>query len=80
MTRTRLTALLPQAAGAASPVGRAGTRTVEHLHENLGAADVRLSADVLAELDALINPATVSGHRYAEQARREVDTEDFAEK
>ena len=57
-----------------------GTRTVEHLHENLGAADVRLSADVLAELDALINPATVSGHRYAEQARREVDTEDFAEK
>ena len=33
---------------------------------------------VLARLDALINQRTVSGHRYAEQARREVDTEDFA--
>ncbi|MCA0325662.1 MAG: aldo/keto reductase [Proteobacteria bacterium] len=56
-----------------------GTRSVEHLRENLGAAEVRLSADLLARLDALINTNTVSGHRYAEQARREVDTEDIAE-
>ena len=56
-----------------------GTRSVEHLRENLGAAEVRLSADLLARLDALINTNTVSGHRYPEQARREVDTEDIAE-
>ncbi|MFT4193348.1 aldo/keto reductase [Ottowia sp.] len=53
-----------------------GTRSVAHLHENLGAADVRLSAEVLAQVDALA--VAVSGHRYAEQARREVDTEDVA--
>ncbi|HOK11133.1 MAG TPA: aldo/keto reductase, partial [Ottowia sp.] len=55
-----------------------GTRSVAHLHDNLGAATVRLSPATRARLDALINPATVSGHRYAEQARREVDTEDSA--
>jgi len=55
-----------------------GTRSLAHLRENLGAADLRLGADVLARLDALVNTATVSGHRYAEQARREVDTEDVA--
>ncbi|MFT3779671.1 MAG: aldo/keto reductase [Ottowia sp.] len=53
-----------------------GTRSVAHLRENLGAAGVRLSADALARVGALA--AAVSGHRYAEQARREVDTEDVA--
>ncbi|HNE60779.1 MAG TPA: aldo/keto reductase, partial [Ottowia sp.] len=53
-----------------------GTRSIAHLHENLGASGVRLSPEVLNRLEALINPATVSGHRYAEQARREIDTED----
>ena len=55
-----------------------GTRSEAHLRENMGAVDVALSADVLARLDALVNPRTVSGHRYGEQARREVDTEDLA--
>ncbi len=55
-----------------------GTRSVAHLRENMGAVDQALPAEVLARLDALINPRTVSGHRYAEQARREVDTEEFA--
>ena len=54
-----------------------GTRSVAHLSENLGAAEVRVSADVLARLGALINTGTVSGNRYAEQARAEVDTETF---
>jgi hypothetical protein len=54
-----------------------GTRSVAHLSENLVAAEVRLSADVLARLGALINTDTVSGNRYAEQARAEVDTETF---
>lgn len=54
-----------------------GTTSVEHLKENLGAADVKLGADVAAKADALINQQTVSGHRYAPQARTEVDTEEF---
>ncbi len=31
----------------------------------------------MARLEALVNPATVSGNRYNEQANREVDTEVF---
>lgn len=54
-----------------------GTANIEHLHENNAAASVQLSADVMARLEALINPATVSGNRYNEQANREVDTEVF---
>ena len=54
-----------------------GTTSVAHLRENLGAADVRLSAELLAELDALINQRTVTGDRYTDQANREVDTEKF---
>ena len=54
-----------------------GTTSVEHLQENMGAADVKLGADVAAKADVLINQQTVSGHRYAPQARTEVDTEEF---
>ena len=54
-----------------------GTANIDHLHENNAAASVQLSADVMARLEALINPATVSGNRYNEQANREVDTEVF---
>ncbi|MFP5466487.1 MAG: aldo/keto reductase [Gammaproteobacteria bacterium] len=54
-----------------------GTRSVEHLRDDLGAASVALSPDVLSRLDALINPRTVHGDRYNDQANREVDTERF---
>ncbi len=54
-----------------------GTTNVDHLMDDLGAADVRLSPEVLARLDALINPHTVAGDRYSDQANREVDTEVF---
>ena len=54
-----------------------GTTNVDHLRENLGAADVKLNAGLLARLDAHINQQTVSGHRYGAQARAEVDTEEF---
>ena len=55
-----------------------GTTSERHLHEDLGAADVRLDAGLLARLEAHINQQTVSGHRYGAQARTEVDTEEFA--
>ena len=54
-----------------------GTRSVAHLHDNLGAADIRLGEAVVQQLDALINQHTVAGNRYTEQANREVDTENF---
>ncbi len=54
-----------------------GTTSVEHLLDDLGAANVRLSPEVLARLDTLINEKTVAGDRYSDQANREVDTEVF---
>ena len=52
-----------------------GTTSVDHLLEDLGAADVRLSADVMARVEALINQQTVTGPRYNPQGTGEVDTE-----
>ncbi|MEO7160255.1 MAG: aldo/keto reductase [Polaromonas sp.] len=54
-----------------------GTTRVEHLLDDLGAVDVKLSADVMVRLEALINENTVAGSRYNEQGNREVDTEVF---
>lgn len=54
-----------------------GTTSVDHLLEDLGAADVRLSADVMARVEALINQQTVTGPRYNPQGTGEVDTESF---
>jgi aryl-alcohol dehydrogenase-like predicted oxidoreductase len=54
-----------------------GTTSVAHLHENLGAGRVEPEAGLLARLEALINQDTVAGHRYSEQSRKEVDTEEF---
>lgn len=54
-----------------------GTTSVEHLHENLAAADVQLDDGLLARLDALVNRHTVQGERYNAQGSSEVDTEAF---
>ena len=54
-----------------------GTTSVDHLMDDIGAADVTLSADVIARLNALINQHTVHGDRYNAQANSEVDTEVF---
>jgi aryl-alcohol dehydrogenase-like predicted oxidoreductase len=54
-----------------------GTTRVDHLQEDLLAADVRLDPGLIARLEALINQDTVSGNRYSEQSNREVDTETF---
>ncbi len=54
-----------------------GTTSLEHLHDDLGAAGIALSADLLARLEALINQQTVTGPRYSAQGTSEVDTEEF---
>jgi aryl-alcohol dehydrogenase-like predicted oxidoreductase len=54
-----------------------GTTSVDHLLDDLAAANVQLDAGLMARLDALINQNTVSGNRYSAQANSEVDTEVF---
>ena len=54
-----------------------GTVNPAHLAENLGAAAVQLSADVVARLDALFTPQAISGPRYNAQNQAEIDTENF---
>jgi len=55
-----------------------GTTSVEHLLDDLGADQVKLSAGLIERLETLINQQTVSGDRYNAQANSEVDTEAFA--
>ena len=52
-----------------------GTTSVEHLEENVAAADVRLDAGLVARLEALINDGTVAGARYPPATLLEIDTE-----
>jgi aryl-alcohol dehydrogenase-like predicted oxidoreductase len=55
-----------------------GTTSEQHLIDDLGANKVRLSAELLSKLEALVNQNTVQGSRYNAQANSEVDTENFA--
>jgi aryl-alcohol dehydrogenase-like predicted oxidoreductase len=55
-----------------------GTTNESHLAENFAAGSVSLPADVLTEIDQLINQRTVSGPRYQPPVQAEIDTEDFA--
>jgi hypothetical protein len=55
-----------------------GTTSVEHLKDNLGATRVRLEAELIKRLEALINPATVSGPRYNAAAQADIDTEELS--
>ncbi|MFN5348738.1 MAG: aldo/keto reductase [Polaromonas sp.] len=54
-----------------------GTTRVAHLLDDLGAAKVSLSAQLMEQLDRLINQRTVQGARYSPQGTSEVDTEMF---
>jgi aryl-alcohol dehydrogenase-like predicted oxidoreductase len=55
-----------------------GTTSVNHLLDDLASVDVKLDADLMARLEALINQNTMVGNRYNAQANSEVDTETFA--
>jgi len=54
-----------------------GTRSVAHLQDNLGAADITLDTATMQRLESLINPRTVIGARYDAAAQAGVDTEEF---
>jgi aryl-alcohol dehydrogenase-like predicted oxidoreductase len=50
-----------------------GTKRIQYLDDNLGAAGVALSADELAKIDALLPAGSTSGDRYHAQAMRTID-------
>jgi aryl-alcohol dehydrogenase-like predicted oxidoreductase len=50
-----------------------GTRQLERLEENVGAADVALTPDDLREIDRALEAIPVQGHRYSESSQRMVD-------
>jgi aryl-alcohol dehydrogenase-like predicted oxidoreductase len=54
-----------------------GTTNVAHLAEDVGAAGTRLSSDVIATVEALVNQNTVCGARYSAETQQEIDTEEF---
>jgi aryl-alcohol dehydrogenase-like predicted oxidoreductase len=54
-----------------------GTTDVGHLREDVGAANVSLSPEVMARLEACIGHGNVAGARYNALAASEVDTEVF---
>jgi hypothetical protein len=53
-----------------------GTASQEHLRENHAANSLEPDPAVLAEVEAIINPATVTGARYAPAVQAEIDTEE----
>lgn len=52
-----------------------GTTDLDHLDENLAAAELQLDAAILDEASRLINADTVSGSRYNAAQQEEVDAE-----
>jgi len=52
-----------------------GTTNPDHMREDAAAADVRLSARIVARVDDLVNDDTVTGFRYAPAMQASVDTE-----
>ena len=53
-----------------------GTTNPAHMLENAAAAAIRLSPAVMARVEELVNPQTVSGPRYAPAMQASIDTED----
>lgn len=54
-----------------------GTTDLDHLAENVAAADLDVDPAVLARAGEMINQSTVVGERYNAATQREIDTEQF---
>jgi aryl-alcohol dehydrogenase-like predicted oxidoreductase len=52
-----------------------GTTRPKHMRENAGAAEVVLTPETMAKVDALVNERTVTGSRYPPALQASVDTE-----
>jgi aryl-alcohol dehydrogenase-like predicted oxidoreductase len=47
-----------------------GTRTAEHLAENAAASDIHLSADDLAQIEAILPTGWAEGNRYSDEQQK----------
>ncbi len=56
-----------------------GTTSIAHLEENMAAAALPVSAQVIEQAGQIINHSTIHGHRYHEAIRSTIDTEEFPE-
>ena len=54
-----------------------GTRSVDHLKQNMRAAEVSIEPSILNAVGKMINQASVSGARYSPAIQAEIDTEEF---
>lgn len=54
-----------------------GTRSVDHLEENLQAAELHIDPIALVATGKLVNRGSVSGERYPAETQVEIDTEEF---
>jgi aryl-alcohol dehydrogenase-like predicted oxidoreductase len=68
--RQEMISLLRTAVDRGAPRPDPGTRRLRRLEENLGAADVELSADELTEIEDAASKIQVQGGRYNEAAER----------
>ena len=50
-----------------------GTTKLHRLNENIGAADVQLSADELSDIESAVSDITVQGARYPENLQKMID-------
>ncbi|MBU3720182.1 MAG: aldo/keto reductase [Burkholderiaceae bacterium] len=57
-----------------------GTRSIDHLRDNVAAASIVLDTSVMTTLDQLVNRQTVSGERYNQPTQEEIDTEQFLDR
>lgn len=54
-----------------------GTRSVQHMRENLAAETLSLDVTTLTQLNAMMTPDQVAGGRYSETQQADIDTEEF---
>ena len=55
-----------------------GTANPDHMVENAKGAEIALSPDIIASVDATVNEVTVQGRRYSPAMNASIDTEDRA--
>lgn len=54
-----------------------GTRSPDHMRENLAAETLRLDTTTMSQLDAMMTRDQVAGARYSEAQQADIDTEEF---
>ena len=54
-----------------------GTTNLRHLRDNFASQQIKLTEDVIQQLDDAINEKTVHGPRYGKATLAEIDTEEF---